>query len=241
MPKVNMPNLFQHGFDWRWDVRLDLDMPLPHFMVLDTLASGEGISKDDLVGMTLAWSNRYSHEGADPKWCLKHDEVSQAIDDLESRKYLFRCTPEDQNFVNEFHYRSGVGFVVNAMALGLYYLTFLGASVALFVRRRCFAGKCYHHFSKNVDNPSEAPFREMTDSCVWFIWEPENIRRGQVDCETLGALARLFVDDKSVRRLEGSQIMQIGPWAGAWWDIKPLGFTCPVEQLINDADDAEGE
>ena len=207
--------------DWRWEAFLETGMPLSHFLVIDTLLSGGGMTMETLVNMTLGYACHYTRDGKDCRWNIQHYEIVEAVEALLKDKMMFGCTERDISVLTSFYQWSGIDRIAIFPIIGLYYLGFPCVRICQIIQK-------YYWWKMGRYEETVFPNKRRL---VYYLHYPDHFdNRSYIISSTLTGVEAGCKDNAEVIQSMG-EIEEVGPWCGEWWVTYTRGYCRQIDLL----------
>jgi len=199
-----------------------LTMPELLIMASILLPAGGGLTREELINYTQWYKQQLNIPACGtPKckwnpWKATDEELSDAIDALETKRYIFLCSEKDIELLHAFFSWNGIEYVENfPIYLGRYYVTYLGHTIQRKIDEL--------YYKNDVIQPE-----------TWRYWSLDFQHNLMLSDFREGIETALKKHGESP---DNNEIFSIGPWTKNIWEVSFHGFATRMSTQEDDCPD----
>jgi len=206
-------------------VFLESKLTMPEFLIMASISvtDGGGLAREELISYTQWYKQQINIPACGTPicernpWKATNEELSFAIDELESKRYIFLCSEKDIELLHSFFSWNGIEYIGNfPIHIERYYATYLGHTIHRKIVEQLFCKK------------------EIQPE-TWRFWSLDFQHKLMLSDFREGIQTALKVCGESPAN---NEIFSIGPWAKNIWDVSFHGFATRLDTKREDCCDS---
>lgn len=202
-------------------VFIESGLTMPEFLIMAiiSLINGGGLTTEHLISYTQRYIRQLNIPACGEKnkiqWAATDEELFQAINELERKRYLFVCKKSDIDLLQSFFSWNGIEYVAHfPIHEGRYYMTYTGFTIGKNI-----------NIQWQIQHNRPAYPHEYWDF-MWLSNDKDYLLSGSRE----GIQAGLEACDSYTN----GEVFPIGPWTSGIWEVFFHGYATRLKEKVNE-------